>query len=82
MSALHSALDAEASSHVSFAVVLMRAPMVLCVRASVHMAAARELAASAHDAWMTSVVAALRAALEPWLAPLALTLAFLGRDIK
>ena len=71
--ALYTAPTAEGS-----VVVLLRAPMVLRVRVTLAGAAAGGKLAPADEAWLASAVAALAAALQPWVAPLALSLAFLG----
>lgn len=78
MSAIHTGLDTTTRGQASFAVALLHSPMVLRVRGCVHTPAARELAAMGDDPWLAALVAAISSALERWVAPLTLTLSFLG----
>jgi len=61
-------------------VVLLRAPMVLRVGVGLPAHAARgEMRGAADEAWVGALVAALTAAVQPWLAPLAMSMAALAR---
>ena len=63
----------------SFAVVLIRAPMVLRLRVGLlQQRKGAEVMHAIDQAWLTAVVGALAMGVQPWMAPLERSLAFLG----
>lgn len=70
--------EAEDDSRAGLAVVLTCRPMVLRLRVVIHRGVLS--AAAAHDSWVAALVASLTAGMQPWLAPLALSLSALGKE--